>query len=859
MTRSKVNTTVGKIVLALAITLVLGAIPQLNITVASAEENKRTKIVMLIGSEGFMAPLSDAYGKLGDFPVDLELYNSNDLKDEGKTERLYNSIREADLFLLEMIGGTGVLALEPLLQELVDSDWPGTAISTRSTPFPEKLRVLDDSTGTLAKYFDNGGEENMRRMVLYLATTYGTISNGTVVTDEPLGPVVMPGRFIYHPDTVMSPTEGIYNTLDEYLAWYEGSGHYRDGAPWVGIITYDSSYKNSDYEMYTAMLNELENKGANVLLVFSDSDNRATVLHDFFMPDGKRQIDFLIAGVGFNYIFGLPEEGVNLFKQLNVPVMSPVYSSDLAEWEGSLAGITSEIPWQIAFPELDGRIEPVFIGGSTLQDIDENTGAELAKKMPLPGRIERATGRALAWVNLQQKRNADKRVALVYYNHHGGKDDIGASYLNSMASASVILEAMRDEGYTITGDLDTPAMESFMHGLGRNIGSWAPGELEAIVREGALLLPLEKYMAWYDQIPNELRYELEREWGPPPGDMMVYEGNLVIPGAIKGNVFVGPQPMRGWGEDPTKIAHSPTLPPPHQYIAFYFWLQHEFKADAVIHLGTHGTLEWLPGRSIGLGEDDWPDLLMGNLPDIYPYIVNNPGEGTQAKRRGYAVTIDHLTPPMIEPGLYGTLDELQQLITDYWSSTDKGNPERAVHLRGQIIEKVRENNLDQDLGIDLDKDDFQEAALFLHEYLEDLAVELMPYGLHTFGVPPEGEMLDLMVNSIVNYNASARGGSQGELKQKLLLTTDEIKNLLRVLKGEYLEPGLAKDPVRVPDILPTGKNLVTFDPRMVPDEAAWHVGKKAADELLEKYHAEHGHYPETVGVVLWAIETMRTD
>ena len=1022
------------------ILLALFIVPLIKTPVVAAGEDNSTKIVMLLGSEGFLMPLVDAYDQLQNYPVELKLFSSNDLKSEEKTQQLKQSLQGADVFLLEMIGSTTIQAVGPLLQDL-----PGkcTVLSARSGSFPDYPRIDESQNSFLTKYFQNGGLENMRRMVLYLATKYGRVT-----TLEQLDPVKMPGQFIYHPDTegltlnvdglhqavsdavyeagdgaalglavnevhravydsvyasvyqpdnstnltlarsavnqavygrggdapaldtrdlyqtvvgavylaehgnsglqalydtvrqsvcqvvyqsggqgaglavdtvynalydrvapafmgeagttvyravydalwgpelsgfdsaqvyqsvcdaVYLPTgggggmglpPGTFGTLGGYLAWYEASGHLKEGAPWVGIISYDSFFKNGDIDMHLAVQRKLEAQGVNALLVYSGSSNRKTAFQDYFMPYGKKQVDSLISAVGFNFIYGEPEAGIELFKQLNVPVMAPVYSSDLQEWQSSPAGISSEVAWQIAYPELDGRIEPVFMGGSTVARLDESTGTSIVKKVPLPDRIERLVGRALAWANLRQGKNADKKIALIYYNHDGGKDNIGASYLNVMESAAQILQALKSDGYRVEGDFTTEAVTKLIFDKGRNIGSWAPGELEALLKTGVMTIPADQYVYWYNTLPVKLREQVEEEWGPAPGNIMVHNGQIVIPGAFLGNIFIGPQPMRGWGdgtvEDLTRRVHSGTLPPPHQYIAFYLWLQKEYKADAVIHLGTHGTLEWLPGRSVGLGEDDWPDAMIGNMPDIYPYIVNNPGEGTQAKRRGYAVTIDHLIPPMIQPGLYGELDELQQLVVEYQDVLSGGNTTRATSLQEQIIEKVKANSLDQDLGIDLQKDDFSQVASLLHEYLEELATELMPFGLHTFGSPPEGDLLEQMADSVVAYNYESRKGSRDQIRQNLLLTTNEMANLLRALRGEYIEPGLGRDPVRVPDAMPTGRNLVSFDPRMLPDEAAWLTGKKAADQLLARYYAENDRYPETVGVVLWAVETMRT-
>lgn len=652
---------------------------------------------------------------------------------------------------------------------------------------------------------------------------------------------------------------GTFTTIDDYLAWYREAGKLKEGAPWIGIITFDTAFKNDDMDMYVKLLESLEAKGANVILVFTNSANKKAAVEQFFMnEDGSSRIDFLVAAMGFNFIYGNSGAGVELFKRLNVPVMAPVYTSNLDDWENDPAGISSEVPWQIAYPELDGRIEPIMMGGNRVVTVDEITGAVIEKKLALPDRIERVAGRVLSWVNLRNKPNADKKIALIYYNHDGGKDGIGAAYLNVTQSVYQILKALQADGYVVEGDVSAESLDRTIFEKGRNIGSWAPGELEALIQAGAMTLPLEKYLEWYQALPQKLRDQVEKEWGPHPGNIMVYNGEIVIPGAKIGNIFIGPQPMRGWADDPDKIAHSPSLPPPHQYIAFYLWLQKEYGADAVIHLGTHGTLEWLPGRSVGLGEDDWPDVLIGNMPDIYPYIVNNPGEATQAKRRGYAVTIGHLTPPMIKPELYGELAELQRLITEYNSVSGEENLSRREVLQQEIITKIKETNLDQILGINFDNENFADITAILESYLEELTSELMPYGLHTFGLAPEGDLLDLMTDSIVAYDAENRESSREQIRENLILTSNEIVNLLRALRGEYIEPGLARDPVRVPDVMPTGRNLVSFDPRMVPDKIAWETGKKIADRLLEQYKAENGNYPETVGVVLWAIETMRT-
>ncbi|MEA4988997.1 MAG: cobaltochelatase subunit CobN, partial [Anaerovorax sp.] len=606
------------------------------------------------------------------------------------------------------------------------------------------------------------------------------------------------------------------------------------------------------------LIDRIESKNANVLFAIppTSSKNRDQFIHKLFMKNGKSKVDVLITVLGFNF-FSTAEKSVDLFKELGVPVIAPTQTDSLEAWEKDKYGNQVSLTTQVALPELDGRIEPIFLGG--IKEVEDEDGNLIEKRMPLDYNTDRLAGRALAWAKIKNAENANKKVALIYYNHDGGKDGIKASYLNVVESASNVLTRLKDEGYTIGSDVDLTAagLKEITDQTGRNIGSWAPGCLDTLVQEGAMKISLEDYLIWYNNLPVQMREEVEKQWGPAPGNVMVHNGEIVIPGTQMGNVFFGPQPMRGWGDDPDSIAHSATLPPTHQYLAFYFWLQNDFNADAVIHLGTHGTLEWLPGRSIGQGEDDYPDQLIGNMVNIYPYIVNNPGEAVQAKRRSYGVTIGHMIPPMLQAGLYGDLQELQTLMIDYRTLVNDGLTDQANVKKDLILKKVDELGYTEQYG-DALKADFNKAVEELHHELEELAEELMPYGLHTLGTPMSGTILDQMVDSIVNYDLVNREVERDSIRANLLAVPSELDAIIAALNGSYIEPGPARDPIRVPEAMPTGRNLIPFDPRQVPDRAAWETGKKAADALLEAYKNEKGEYPDSVGVVLWAIETMRT-
>ncbi|MBU4532843.1 MAG: cobaltochelatase subunit CobN [Firmicutes bacterium] len=831
-----------KLTWILLLVLLLGAVPQGDALTAAPEE---VKIVVVANSTGFFSALTAAYRKLGDqgYLFRLRIFSGEQVTGLEGEQELARELEDADVVLLQMVGMDTAAALHTVVPPLPDTV---KILSTQSIEFPRLPRIDDSEDAILGEYFDQGGKENMSRLLLYLLAEHTEVE----VTED-YTPVNLPENFLHHPDAGQT-----FGSRVEYLEWYQQSGRYREGAPWIGILTYDSFYKNDDIEMYEDLVNALEQQGANAMLVFAK--DKVGAVEQFFMKGDSAAIDVLLAASGFNFVYGRPEAGVELFQKLDIPVFAPVYAGNLEDWRNNPAGLSNEVYWQIAYPELEGRIEPVLMGGADEQGVDPGTGAPVIKKVSLPDRVDRLAARALKWAELRQKPNAEKKVALVYYNYSGGKDGISASYLNVPQSLAAVLTALREDGYRAPEELPAEKLLEKMMTVGRNVGSWAPGELKSLFRQGVITVAVDDYRQWFRTLPVEMQQQVLAEWGPAPGTIMVLEDRLVIPGMVLGNVFIGPQPMRGWADDPDKITHSPNLPPTHQYLAYYFWLQREFGADAVVHLGTHGTLEWLPGRSVGLGGDDWPDVVLGDLPNIYPYIVNNPGEGTQAKRRGYAVIIDHLIPPVVRPELYGELAGLQEKLGYLDAAENRGKAERVVALQKEILARVKENNLDQVLGLDLGRDSFADVVAVLDDYLAELTTELMPYGLHTLGRAPSGAVLERMIEAMIGYDPVVRRGAADELREKLLATDRELESLLKALRGEYVSPGLGRDPVRIPDALPTGANFFSFDPRTVPDKAAWETGRQAADGLLREYREVHGRYPEKVGVVLWAIETMCT-
>lgn len=870
----------------------------------------QTKLVIMTGTDGFVAPMVEAYHNLTEkrdppYLFGLKVFSPKDLETADGIAKVKQGFLSADVILLEMIGANRDAAIRSMFSECYEEKWkeegqPQILVQRSGEKNKDgswatqgfiveivknldvQVNKDDEVWSRVNTYLLNSGVGNWERLLLYLATTFG---DGDVVTDESLEPIVFSGAFAYHPAADISSAlyegveagdgAGIFFNPDDYYAWYESRPSYKPGAPWVGILTYDTMFKNADQELYVETLKAVERKGLNAILLYPPTATRTSDVRRFFFRDldgdGVKEpaIDVFICAMGFNFDRTSVDNAVKLFQEMDVPVLTPIYSSDLTKWYDDPAGAMKEVYWQVAMPELEGRIEPVFMGGTVVLGVDEATGAVITKKIALPDRMERLAGRACAWAKLRTTPNSKKKIAIIYYNYEGGKDGITASYLNVPRSLTEILKAMKARGYTLdedgilseNGQISEDKVFEAMFSKGRNIGGWAPGELQKFAeQDGIIKIDLDTYLEWYNQLPEDVRQKVESEWGPPPGQMMVYNGEIIIPGVISGNVFFGPQPMRGWGEDVSKILHSPDLPPPHQYLAFYFWLQHGFKADAVIHLGTHGTAEWLPGKAVGLSSKCWPDIVQGDMPNIYPYIVNNPGEATQAKRRGCAVIIDHLTAALVNTDLYGNLLELHNLAHQYDEAVRNNQPEEDIErIKTKIMMILKDEGVAGQMGLDPENTPFEELLDAAHEYLDALQTEVTPLGLHTFGVPPQGELFDKMVQAIINYDPENRQGMESEIRGNLARTTEEIDNLLRALEGRFIEPGVGKDPVRDPSVMPTGRNIKSFDPRTVPDKYAWEIGKKMADELLATYYQEHGSYPESIGVILWAIETMRTE
>lgn len=799
---------------------------------------------------------------------------------------------------------------------------------------------------TEEKFFYNMGsrgvlKKNAENFLVYLAKTYG---DKPELTDSWIyeGPIEFPEAGLYHPDahssTNESQPEWFENTTD-YLEWYSNATEprhvYDKSKPTIGIWFHASDYTGDNLEVIDALIRDLEGKGCNVIVGFDTFND----IHKFYFDEnGEPLVQCVISLKSFRLNYEDPDKGVQELEDLNVPVLTglvvtnPANSTDIAD--GNRGIPSEEVVYKTLLPSIDGIFEYIVIG---IDNYDSEIGE--SNYEPLPSQIDWMANRSINWANLKLKNNEEKKVAVVYYNYPSGKDNIVANYLNVTQSMLDLLNAMNESGYEVSGIPENSSkLLEMLQAQGINVGSWAPGVLNGMAENrtewGLQLIPMDTYKEWFEsEIPENLRANVTAEWGEPWSEdlpqnksVMIYKNEtgkyIVIPTVRFGNVWLMPQPARGTGQNNDTLYHSNVVPPTHQYIAFYLWLNHEFKPDALIHMGTHGTHEWLPGSTYGMNRtSDWSPLLLQDIPNIYPYIVANIGEGITAEYRGNALIIDHLIPTLERSGLYGDLLNISVDVEEYYdpgisSQTRKG-------YQKAIVNEIIALNLSVDLGIDnvTALQDYNETEFgnfvknTLHEYLEDVGNENIPYGMHVLShVPttnmtdPESDELTGMVRSmlggsfednvtaafypgsvyplgiplndtrvtrlvweVVTNNTSASKAQtavygktnstvtldleQGlEYKERLLDCNVEIDRILSALNGGFIPPGSGLDPIMNPDAVPTGRNYYSINSKLYPSKATWEVGKSLAIQMLEDYYNEHGEYPKKVSFSRFGVE-----
>ncbi|MBF2008152.1 MAG: magnesium chelatase subunit H [Chlorogloeopsis fritschii C42_A2020_084] len=723
-------------------------------------------------------------------------------------------------------------------------------------------------------YWNAGGPENVAALFWTLAEKY----LGLKVGDIP-PPIETPNMGLLHPDY-----QGFFESPREYLEWYEKSC--RDAInrvstnPVVGILLY-RKHVITKQPYINQLIRRFEEAGLIPLPIFINGVEGHVAVRDWMTSDYEIQqrqignveiaslsneavkVDAIVSTIGFPLVggpAGSMEAGrqVEVAKRIltakNVPyiVAAPLLIQDIYSWtRQGIGGLQSVVLY--ALPELDGAIDTVPLGGLVGENI-----------YLVPERVQRLIGRVKTWINLRRKPVNERKIAIILYGFPPGYGAVGtAALLNVPRSLLKFLQALKEQGYAIS-DLPEDG-EELIRAVKEADEALNDAETETFPAS-VNVRTLEKWLGY-------LRTSrIEKQWKSLTGTgIKTYGDEFHIGGVQLGNVWIGVQPPLGIQGDPMRLMFERDLTPHPQYAAFYKWLQHEFQADAVVHFGMHGTVEWLPGSPLGNTGYSWSDILLGDLPNLYIYAANNPSESILAKRRGYGVLISHNVPPYGRAGLYKELVALRDLISEY-----REDPKKNYALKEAICKKIVDTGLDADcpfedakrLGIPFTPENirmfsahaFNDYLVNLYEYLQVLETRLFSSGLHTLGeAPNQEEMAAYLEAYFENEPQRHKEEEELEIQQLLMQTTDELKNLLRGLNGEYVPPAPGGDLLRDgAGVLPTGRNIHALDPYRMPSPAAYARGQEIGRKIISQHLEEHGDYPETVAVMLWGLDAIKT-
>ncbi len=742
--------------------------------------------------------------------VTVKVYSSKRLEQEAEIiEEVLEEAKHSDVILLYRSTESIWEIIEKKLKEL--GKRPPIVCCGHDPSYWTLSTVELGIVANVYYYITYGGEENFINMLKYIACEVV----GMDIKTSP--PKALPWEGLYHPKAPK-----IFDNTEDYLKWYVTFRRPLNPLSAVGILFSRFYWVNDNIAVEKTLIDKLESLGLSVIPVFSYSlkdeglgtKGSGEVLEECFIDkEGNPRIDALINLQVFllgSNVRGVvdgkiePQRGVDILRKLKVPVFSPICSfyQTVDKWLNDPQGADSLIiGWSIAMPEFEGRIEPVIVGG--LSSVEEETGL----RVPIVERIEKLARRVLGWVKLRKKPVSDRKVAFILHNNPCASVEatVGAgAHLDTLETVARILTRMEKEGYRVNPPRDGKELiETIMDRKAISEFRWTTVE-EIVNKGGAIaLIDKEKYLEWFNELPEKTRNKMIEAWGNPPGEpkegvptAMVYQDKIVVTGIQYGNAVVCVQPKRGCAGSRCdgrvcKILHDPDIPPPHQYIATYRWLSREFGADIIVHVGTHGNLEFLPGKGNCLSAGCFPDIAIDRVPHLYIYNADNPAEGTIAKRRSYATLVDHMQTVMTQSGLYEELEELERLLGEYEKvkGLDRGRAHATEHL---ILELLQKTNLDKEIRVYLSKKEtkkvslselnheeihqlpFDEIAREAHNILSRIRNTQIQDGMHIFGKLPEGEKRIDFIYSILRFDGGEGVSFRREVAKMLGLDLGEL-------------------------------------------------------------------------------------
>ena len=914
----------------------------MTIHTCNGNHNEKVKINIVNISAGCMD--ADTMGRacesLGAVAADIRITtaNSENLDDDKESFMdVIESTRCAHIVILKVHGDPSYFKKIDRLKSAVRNRGIPMFVECNSPEVQKEFRdwfpFPDEDYKKVSGFIELGGEKNSIGLLYWVCSRIGNMPVDVPVLDVP------PAQGLYHPDPGRVADER------EYLDSLDPS------KPTVGILFHQKYWKENNIDNIQELVRSLERAGCNTIPVFcittpsevSGSIGIVGTIERYFIDGCRPRIGSVVVCMGFSQLsmanpaeVDLEEGAYNFFNDLNVAVLQATSILKSRErWEEDTVGMGPvEISTFVIWPEFDGQIITV-----PLQFMEKDERGNYRNKF-VPDRVERISSLAMRWAVLKRKAKSSIKAVIMLNMYPPSNDRLGgAGGLDTFESIRRQLTLMKHEGYAVDHipESSQEIVDELMAGLTNDL-EWVP--VEEIPGRAHDLVHVDDYMKWFDSIPGAPREAMCRNWGDPPGDITTYRDKLVIPGVLNGNVFIGIQPNRGHHAHAEQLYHSTDVVMPHQYLAYYRWIRDVFKADLIIHMGTHGTLEWLPGKGNGLSRDCYPDVVLDTMPNVYPYIIDDPGEGMEAKRRTNSALVGYMVAAMARAEEYDGIAVLNSALQSFLNTEATGQPEKSKDTASLIYETIKKESMFKELNLceNATIEDVMTNAELIFDYISELKDALIKDGLHILGSPPEGARMEEMVYCMTRLRngdipalrdsvAIAMGhdidallgspstvGHGGKLNGAILDEIDgvaqtligefhrcgfdkamcasaaeriigqgfasamptikficnrlypgimgisnELDSLLNGSNGGYIPPGPSGSPTRGnAHLLPTGTNYYSIDPDSVPNDACWKIGCKMADDMIRRHVEEVGRYPENVGIIVWATDTMKT-
>jgi len=742
---------------------------------------------------------------------------------------------------------------------------------------PKILRFIPGKAQDVRAYFLTmqywlaGSEENLANMVRFLVARYASGDRKSLRgRTKAKSPVEYPDTGLYHPRL----PNRIGTSVDELPTVRGAKGT-------VGVLVMRSYVLSGDTDHYDAVIAALEARGLRVIPAFASGLDARPAVDAFFRRDGASAVDALLSLTGFSLVggpaFNDAKAAEDLLAELDVPYVSAqaIEFQTIEEWEGSNRGLLPvESTIMVAIPELDGATGPMVFGGRRAASEPGDPKAPSRDMRPLPDRVDMLARRVERLVSLRATPRSERKLAITLFNFPPNGGAAGtAAHLSVFASLRSTLETLAAAGWDVEVPPTVDALrERLLEGNASRYGTEAN---------------VHACIATDDHVRRERHLaEIEAQWGPAPGKQQSNGESVFVLGERFGSVFVGIQPAFGYEGDPMRLLFESGFTPTHAFSAFYRYLREDFGADAVLHFGTHGALEFMPGKQCGMSSACWPDRLIGDLPNLYLYAANNPSEGTLAKRRSSATLISYLTPPIAKAGLYRGLLELKESI-DRWRALPPDDDAERQRLVPLIQAKASELEMAELEPAWTDGS----AIAALSETVRTYEDALIPHGLHVLGRPPSvaervehlvalaesssrldlpGSVIAAIVDGEPPRDALEAAGlapdddlvealTELASTNRLMAEDHELDALLHALDGGFIRPAPGGDLIRNPAILPTGRNVHGFDPFRIPSAFAVEDGALQAERLLERHGTDGNRSPETVALVLWGTDNLKTE